>query len=383
MARHYLQAVLVLLPWLLAGGAVGQEKTDWLVAAETLETQGARLLMPVHQLLLGELEAESRKATQGGDAALIAALDGPLALARRDHEVLKAGRVPHPGGPNAAKDAFVLAANGLQWTLNGARNLKRVGIRNGTLHRFSEDGLKDGGTMCRQQLLPGMFSARRDDGGWSFFLISPDLEHHLCVISPNMINGLWGGGKKPLPSPVTAALAPASVLEPAAEPSAKGKESLRVLLERKFQKQLLEHEGKLVRLLESHLPEAGKMEGEAIQKRLQQARMAQEALIRPGTEKAPPSVETQAAFLTRLEGSLWLAPGAMIAGNRVLFGKDFVQAVSISGEVLQAMKPEVLWPGALRVRGADGAFVVFVFSPDLQQLIVLPVRAQYSGHRVD
>lgn len=380
MRRQFPCTALVLGLSVFHALALGQGKSGWQAAVDAFETKGARLLLPVHQLLLSEMEAAARQAEAAGDARLQAELEAAVAATRRDHRKLTEGRVPHADQAEAEKDAFLRAANGAQWALMGTRNLKRIGVANGALHSFDENG-RDLNELSRQHVLPGMFANRRNDGdGWCYYLISPALDLAHCVVTTQVSEGrLLEGGELPLrvmqPPP-----APASTPE-APMPKAGGpKEDLHVLLKRKYQQQLLDHERRLVRLLEDRLAGAAGDDKEALELRLMQARLA--LALSQGNNQVPPApLETQEAFHARLGGHRWTMP-RMRAGQHLRVVNGQIQTLGAAGQLVDNLPTETLWPGVLRARAPDGTLMMAVFSADLRRLLTFPVRSQFPARRV-
>lgn len=380
MRRHFPSAALVLGLSFCHVLALGQDKPGWQAAVDAFETKGARLLLPVHQLLLSELETAARQAETAGDPKRKAELEAAAATAHRDHRKLTEGRVPHPDPAEALKDAFLSAANGRQWALAGTRNLKRIGVTMGALHSFSEDG-RDLGELSRQHLLPGMFGNRRNDGdGWSYYLISPTLDLALAVVTTQLSEGrLAERGKlsQPVSQPPPS---PASTPDAAMPKSGSPKEELHVLLKRKYRQQLLDHERRLIRLLEDRLAQAAEGDDkDALDLRLTQARLA---LAFAQVEAAPIPLETQEAFHARLSGCKWAMP-RMRAGQHLVVANGQIQTLSSQGQVIDSLPTETLWPGVMRARVPDGTLLMAVFSPDLSRLITFPVRSQFPAHRVE
>lgn len=378
MRRHFPCAALVLGLSVFHVLALGQDKAEWQAAVDAFETKGARLLLPVHQLLLSELEGAARQAGATGDARRQAELEATLTTTRRDHHKLKDGRVPHADLAEAEKDAFLRAANGIQWALVGTRNLKRIGITAGALHSFSEDG-RDLGELSRQHLLPGMFGNRRNDGdGWGYYLISPALDLAHSVVTTQISEGrLVERGNAPLPS-MQAPPSPPSATAPEAAPKGQ-KEELHVLLARKYRQQFLDHERRLVRLLEDRLAGAKGDDKQALDLRLMQARVA--LAISERGEVAPAAPESQAAFHARLNGCKWTVQ-RMRAGHLLVMVNGQMQTLDATGQVVDKLPTETLWPGVLRARAPDGTLLMAVFSPDLSRVLTFPVRSQFPARRV-
>ncbi|MGV3658523.1 MAG: hypothetical protein ACO1TE_00010 [Prosthecobacter sp.] len=377
MPRHFPCAALILGLSISHALVLGQEKSGWQTAVDTFEARGARLLLPVHQLLLSELEAATRQAEAAGDSQRKAELEAALLTARRDHAKLQSGRVPHADPAEVEKDAFLRAANGVQWALAGTRNLKRIGISNGTLHSFSEEG-RDLGELSRQHVLPGMFGNRRNEGdGWSYYLISPALDLAHCVVTTQLSEG-WLVGREDPPRPKTMP-PPAPVPSPATAPKGR-KEDLWVLLERKYRQQHLDHERRLVLLLKDRLADAAGGDRDAIDLRLQLARVAL-ALGQVKHNAAPAPPESHAAFHERLRGCKWVMP-RMRGGHRLIVADQRVQTLDAQGQPADSLPAETLWPGVLRARAPDGGLMMVVFSPDLTRLLTFPVRSQFPARRV-
>lgn len=158
------------------------------------------------------------------------------------------------------------------------------------------------------------------------------------------------------------------------------KEELHVLLKRKYRQQLLDHERRLIRLLEDRLAQAAEGDDkDALDLRLTQARLA---LAFAQVEAAPIPLETQEAFHARLSGCKWAMP-RMRAGQHLVVANGQIQTLSSQGQVIDSLPTETLWPGVMRARVPDGTLLMAVFSPDLSRLITFPVRSQFPAHRVE
>lgn len=380
MRQHFPCTALVLGLSVFHALALGQGKSGWQAAVDAFEAKGARLLLPVHQLLLSEMEAAARQAKAAGDVRLQAELEATVAATRRDHNKLTEGRVPHADLAEAEKDAFLRAANGVQWALMGTRNLKRIGVTNGALHSFDENG-RDLNELSRQHVLPGMFANRRNDGdGWIYYLVSPALDLAHCVVTTQVSEGrLVEQGEPPLrvmqPPP-----APPSAPE-AAMPKAGGpKEDLHVLLKRKYRQLLLDHERRLIRLLEDRLGGTAGDDKEALELRLVQARLA--LALSQVNEVRPAPLETQEAFHARLGGRRWTMPRMRAAGQHLVVVNGQIQTLDAAGQLVDNLPTETLWPGVLRARTPDGTLMMAVFSADLIRLLTFPVRSQFPARRV-
>lgn len=383
MRGHFPSAALVLGLWisLALPLARGQDRSGWEAAVNAFEAKGARLLLPVHQLLLSELETAIRQAGTAGDTPRKTELEAAVIAVRRNHQKLTAGRVPHADMAEAAKDAFLRAANGRQWALIGTRNIKRIGIAAGGLHTFTEEG-RDLGELSRQQILPGLFANRRNDGdGWACYLISPALDLAHCVVTTQISEGRVAGRENmPLPGVAQQQHPAPPPPEPGPATARGNKEELHVMLQRKYRTQLLEHEQKLIRLLEDRLASAGEGDRDAISLRLEQARVA--LALGRADQAASALLESAADFQARLNGCKWVLP-RMRAGHHMVVTGGQIQTVDVDGRVVEQWATETLWPGVMRTHAPDGMLLMVVFSPDLKRLLTFPVRSQYPARRVE
>lgn len=378
MRRHFPSAALILGLSLFHVLSLGQDKAGWQAGVDTFEAKGARQLLPVHQLLLSELEAAARQPATAGDPMRQAELEASLAVVRRDHSRLQDGRVPHPDLAEAEKDAFLRAANGGQWALAGTRNLKRIGVTMGALHSFDENG-RDLNELSRQHVLPGMFANRRNDGdGWTYYLISPALDQAHCVVTTQMLEGRLVRGEN-LPFAKPPAPMPAITPDPAAAKTGGLKEDLHVLLGRRYHQQLLDHERRLIRLLQDRLAEAAGDDRDALELRLMQARLA--LAVGEKGELAPVPPESQAAFHARLSGCRWTVQ-RMRMGHQLAVENGQMQTMDAAGQVVDSLPTETLWPGVLRARAPDGTLLMAVFSAGLERVLTFPVRSQFPARRV-
>lgn len=346
-----------------------QSKPEWKRAYEIQERSAAKSIALTNQILIAELEEQQRSARQAGDKAQEAQLEAKRALAQTRQGVLTTGVLWHPGRQEAAVEAFCQEAAGRKWSLEGTRSV-------GQFQLLARDIVCIGrtGTESRQRngtpLLPGVFVTGRQDGGATVYMVSPDLQHALCLIVPRVYDGQSPQWQLEVLKSTISAPAPATHLPRETD--------LLTLLTNDVHQKLHQSERKLFHFLETHLNDAIK------QKQMQEV----SELIRPlATHRraltyykvspiSPPA--TREAFIKKATGTMWIM-SRLKESPRFLYTGEKVVTLDSTNKELGSQPAEVIWPGLLRMTAPSGQTSYLAVSPDLRDAQYLPATSIFHG----
>jgi hypothetical protein len=357
--------------WLMTLAAAqlhAQAKPEWKLAYEMMERNAVKSISVSNQLLLGELEEQQRMATRSGDDVRYAELEAKRVQAQRRQDVMATGRLWRPGPQEAAVEAFCHEAAGRKWSLEGTRQV-------GHFKLLARDIVCIGrtGTESRQRkgdpLLPGVFITGRMDGGATAYLVSPDLQNALCVVTSRVYDGhapQW-----------FVAMRKATPVVPVTQDA----DLLSILIQDVHQKHY-DNEKKLLAHLETQLNEAMKRkQNEDIRGMLQPLASHRQALAyfeAPATSLPA----TKEAFSQKASGTMWIMRG-FIQNTRFLYdGKNLITLDSANKQ-LDSQPAEVLWPGLIRTPAVNGLTTYLAVSPDLMHAQYFAARSQFPGKLVE
>jgi hypothetical protein len=93
-------------------------------------------------------------------------------------------------------------------------------------------------------------------------------------------------------------------------------------------------------------------------------------------------METSETFLARLRGSEWQIEDVP-SFSRLRFDGLIVHSLTASGQVQETLVATLEWPGLVRLKPSGAVPVLLAFGPDLERVIVLPVRSVFPGRLVE
>lgn len=356
--------------WLLIIAATqlnAQSKPEWKLAYEMMERNAVKSISMSNLLLLGELEEQQRMAKRSGDDIRHAELEAKRVQAQRRQDVLATGRLWHPGPQEAAVEAFCHEAAGRKWSLEGTHQISHFQLLARDIVCIARAG-----TERRQRngapLLPGVFITGRKESGANAYMVSPDVQKALCVVTSRVYDGH---------APQWFAALPKAPPETALPPDA----DLLTILSHDVHQKLYQNEKKLLAHLENQLNEAMKNKlKEDISDIFRSLGKHRSALVYyEAPVNSPPA--TREAFIKKASGTVWIMSG-FIKNTRFLYdGKNLITLDS-SNKQLDSQPAEVLWPGLIRITTTSQTHFL-ALSPDLKHAQFMTARSHFPGKLVE
>lgn len=358
--------VTLLLAW-AATQLHAQSKPEWKLAYEMMERIAVKSISVSNLLLLGELEEQQRMAKRSGDDLRHAELEAKRVQAQRRQDVLATGRLWHPGPQEAALESFCHEAAGRKWSLEGTRQMGHFKLLARDIVCIARTG-----TERRQRngapLLPGVFITGHIDRDANAYLVSPDLQRALCVVTSRVYEGH---------APQWFAALPKAPPETALPQDA----DLLTILSADVHKKLYDNEKKLLAHLETQLNEAMKKKQKEEVRDLFKLMGVYRSALAYYESPVTSAPATREAFIKKASGTVWIMSG-FIKNTRFLYdGKNLITLDS-ANKKLDSQPAEVLWPGLIRITTTSQTHFLAV-SPDLKHAQFMTARAHFPGKLVE
>lgn len=369
MTKWQIQGLIWLIPVLGISAVLRAEAAaDWRKELALLEQQTTRKLLPLLQML-----SQERSRQQQAALSFDPHLDAAITLLAKEEALAKTGRMLNPVDETGQTFGFLQAASGAEWNLRGTRNVKRVTVRGGSLRTLSEDGKTEMGMAADQQIAPGAFASRRNEGGWTCYLISPDLENLRCLIASH----IWHGRlTRPPGAPPEKPPPPRWSIRQSTGPESAANIDMAGALLATRQKRITEHFQSAEKLLNRHLAMARRPEPEL----LLAVALTQQSLESLTEKTPPPFVESSEAIVTRMQGRAWTFDNAIRLSALKFDSGQFAIQTSANSSA-QILPTTQVWPGLFRGEDATLGRLMIAVSADLHQIMVMPCGSVFEGSR--
>ncbi len=370
MTKWQIQGLIWLIPVLGISAVLRAEAAaDWRNELALLEQQTTRKLLPLLQML-----SQERSRQQQTSPSFDPHLDAAITLLAKEEALAKTGRILNPVDETGQTLGFLQAASGTDWKLRGTRNVKRVTVRGGSLRTLSVDGKTEMGMAADQQIAPGAFASRRNEGGWTCYLISPDLDDLRCLIASH----IWHGRlTRPPGSPPEKLPPPRWGIRPSVGLESAANSDIADALMTTRQKRITEHFQSAEKLLNRHLAIARHPEPDL----LLAIALTQQSLESLRGKTPPTSVESSEAFAARMQGNTWTCENAIRLSTLKFDSGQFAIHTSTDSPALILPTTQV-WPGLFRLEDTALGRLMIAVSADLHQIIVMPCGSIFEGSRV-
>lgn len=349
-------------------------QAEWQKALEILEGNAVKDLLPLSKLLENEILDQTRMATAAGDRTRITELNLQMTLLAERQKPLATGKLWQPPSQQASWDVFSREALGKRWSLEKTQAVKGFKCEGKDLLILTADG-QEFRHASTGTALPRVYASRRVRGsGYSVYLVSPDLKQALCVV----VNRLHETMRLP-PKDVFQVPAPAAVKRTDKDTD------LLAVLTASFNRKQLEHEERINQML---IPEARPATqtknglpswNPDLMNAVMSHRIALSYLA--STSPAPPPL-TAETFSREVPKATWTILG-LGKGMRWQFDGKLLRSKTFSGEDVDILPTETVWPGLVHARTIGGQSRYLVVSDDLKEAILLPASATFPGKLVE
>lgn len=350
-----------------------QPKAEWQKGLEILEANAVKDLLPLGKLLENEILDQTRMATAAKDRPRIAELNLQMTLLAERQKPLGEGKLWQPPSQQASWDTFSREALGKRWNLEKTQAVRGFKCEGKDLLIITADGQEFRHTSTGTAL-PRVYASKRvRSSGYSVYLVSPDLKQALCVV----VNRLFETMRLP-PRDTFEVPAPAAFKRPD-----KDTDLLDTLIA-SFNRKQLEHEQRINQML---IPEVRPVKGKnglpSWHLDLMNAIMSHRIALGyfAGTSPTTPPL-TAETFAREVPKATWTILG-LGKGLRWQFDGRVLRSKTLSGEDVDILPTETVWPGLVHARTIGGQARYLVVSDDLKEAIILPATATFPGKLVE